>query len=170
MISLTVEYALRGVVWMASKPGVSQTAREIAAATQVPAGYLSKILNTLVNAGIITSQRGLGGGFLLARDPAALSVLEVINAVEPIERIHSCPLKLPAHAMQLCPLHRQLDAAIATVETAFSSCTVASLTAPPGDAASLCPAKPMNSEPQPNSLPLMPIRRGSRKNPNPKKK
>ena len=122
MISLTVEYALRGVVWMASKPGVSQTAREIAAATQVPAGYLSKILNTLVNAGIITSQRGLGGGFLLARDPAALSVLEVINAVEPIERIHSCPLKLPAHAMQLCPLHRQLDAAIATVETAFSSC------------------------------------------------
>lgn len=165
MISLTVEYALRGVVWMASKPGVSQTAREIAAATQVPAGYLSKILNTLVNAGIITSQRGLGGGFLLARDSQELSVLEVINAVEPIERIHTCPLKLPAHATQLCPLHRQLDAAIATVESAFANCTVASLAAPPGDAASLCPAPPINSDTLGNSLPVLPTQPSAKKRP-----
>lgn len=163
MISLTVEYALRAIVWMASKPGVSQTAREIAAATQVPAGYLSKILNTLVNVGIITSQRGLGGGFLLARDPLVLSVLEVINAVEPIERIHTCPLKLPAHATQLCPLHRQLDAAIATVESAFANCTVASLAAPPGDAASLCPAPCLNSELSSKSLRVTPIQRRPKK-------
>ena len=140
MISLTVEYALRAAVWLASNPDTSHTARSIASATQVPAGYLSKVLNTLVNAGVVTSQRGLGGGFLLAREAKTISVLEVINAVEPIQRIHECPLKLPAHAGRLCPLHRELDNAIATVEKAFAGCTLASLAAPAGDAASLCPA------------------------------
>jgi len=48
-------------------------------ATQVPGNYLAKVLQTLVEAGFINSQRGLGGGFILARDPARLTVLDVVT-------------------------------------------------------------------------------------------
>lgn len=129
MISRTVEYALRAIVWLASRPQTPHTTKEVAQATQVPTNYLAKVLQTLAEARIISSQRGLGGGFELARDPATLSVLEVVNAVAPIQRIHSCPLRLSSHALQLCALHQRLDDALATVERAFASCTIGELLA-----------------------------------------
>lgn len=124
MISQTSEYALRAVVWLAGQQGKPQTARQIAGPTQVPVGYLSKVMQSLVNAGLATSQRGLGGGFQLARDPAKISILEVINAVDPIQRIVRCPLNLPEHRVRLCRLHHQIDEAIAAVEAAFAKCMV----------------------------------------------
>jgi len=139
MISRTVEYALRAIVWLASRPESPRTTRQIAEATRVPGNYLSKVLQTLVDAGIITSQRGLGGGFLLARDPRLVTVLEVVNAVAPIQRIRSCPLHLSSHAVRLCALHRRLDDALEAVERAFAACTIAELITD-GDAEQpLCP-------------------------------
>ena len=62
IISRTAEYALRAVVHLAAAEGetVSQTVGQIAAGTQVPLGYLSKVLQSLSRAGLIVSQRGLG--------------------------------------------------------------------------------------------------------------
>lgn len=127
MFSRTVEYALRAIVWMAMRPETAQTAREISGPTQVPSGYLSKVMQQLAEAGVVTSQRGLGGGFRLSRPPTKLTVLEVIQAVDPITRINTCPLQLQAHSGQLCPLHRRLDQAIAMIENAFGDCTIATL-------------------------------------------
>ena len=127
MISRTVEYALRAIVWLASRPESPHTTREVAEATLVPANYLAKVLQTLVEGGIISSQRGLGGGFVLTRDPASLSVLDVVNAVEPLQRIRACPLKISSHAVRLCALHQSLDDALATVERAFASASIADL-------------------------------------------
>lgn len=132
MISQTSEYALRAVVWLAGQGGEPRTARQIAVPTHVPVGYLSKVMQALVSAGLATSQRGLGGGFQLARDPEKISILEVINAVDPIQRIERCPLELPEHSQRLCKLHRQIDAAIAAVESAFAQCTVGELVEPRG--------------------------------------
>lgn len=127
MLSRTVEYALRAAVWLAARTDTPQTTQQIAAATQVPVGYLAKVLQTLGDSGLVRSQRGLGGGFVLTRDPAKITILHVVSAVEPIQRIRSCPLSLSAHARKLCALHKRLDDALASIEDAFASCTLTDL-------------------------------------------
>lgn len=130
MISQTAEYALRAVVYLAtgevgSAPG-AQTTQQIAAGTSVPASYLSKVLQSLARAGLITSQRGLGGGFSLAKSATELTIYEVVMAVDTIPRIRSCPLGLETHD-KLCPLHQRLDEAAALIEAQFRATTIAEL-------------------------------------------
>lgn len=127
MISQTTEYALRAVVFLAENKDGGQTTEQISTATQVPAAYLSKVLQQLSRAAIVQSQRGLRGGFTLKPAPSDLTVLAVVNAVDPIRRIRECPLGLPEHGTRLCKLHRQLDEASAMVEKAFGSCSIAEL-------------------------------------------
>src|SRR5438045_813686 len=115
MFSQTVEYALRAVVHLADRAPASRTTEQIAAATRVPRAYLSKVLQSLSQGGVVHSQRGVGGGITLVKRPAELTILEVVNAVEPIRRITTCPLGLTAHGVRLCPLHRRVDDALALV-------------------------------------------------------
>jgi Rrf2 family protein len=130
MISRTAEYALRAVVCLANNDGRPLTASQIAEASQVPADYLAKVMRALGRAKLVRSRRGLNGGFTLARQAAATTILDVINAVDPIERIERCPLGIAGHA-RLCPLHRRIDDAIALVEHAFAQSTVAELVGEP---------------------------------------
>jgi Rrf2 family nitric oxide-sensitive transcriptional repressor len=126
MIPKTAEYALRVVVMLARAPGEARSAEQLAQATRVPRRYVHKVLQALVRGGLVRSQPGPGGGYALVRSPEALSILEVVNAVEPIPRIQTCPLGLPSHT-SLCPLHRELDDACAAVERAFARVTIAGL-------------------------------------------
>jgi Rrf2 family protein len=127
MISQTAEYALRVVVFLGALEGANATTRQIAAATQVPEGYLAKILQNLGRAGLIRAQRGLHGGSVLAGDPGSISLFDVINAVNPLPRIRKCPLNLPSHGTNLCPLHKKLDDAMAVVEQTLRDCSLADL-------------------------------------------
>lgn len=127
MLSSTVEYALRAMLHLASvRAAEALNSETIALRTKVPKGYLSKIMRDLVLAGLVTSRRGPSGGFTLARDASRISILDVVNAVDPIHRIRTCPLGNPAH-VHLCPLHRRLDEAIAMVERVFARTTLAEL-------------------------------------------
>lgn len=127
MISQTAEYALRAIVYLADHAGEAHTAEKIAAGTKVPVGYLAKIMQGLSKAKLVTSQRGLYGGFTLVRPIAELSVYEVVQSVDPINRITSCPLGITDHGTDLCPLHRGLDNAAAAVEGAFKRLTIHAL-------------------------------------------
>jgi Rrf2 family protein len=138
MFTQTVEYALRAVVYLASQAPRSVTTDAMAEATRTPRAYLSKVLQGLVQAGIVQSQRGLGGGMTLAKPAELLTILEVVNAVEPIRRIQTCPLGLASHGVNLCPLHRRLDDALAHVESAFASTTLAEVLAEPTSSVPLC--------------------------------
>ena len=138
MISQTAEYALRAVVALAAGDGAPQTTQALAAQTLVPPTYLSKVLQSLGRAGIITSQRGHGGGTVLARPTAELTVYDVVQAVDPIARIRVCPLGLAGHNENLCPLHRRIDNAIGSVETAFRSTPIAELLNETGNRRPLC--------------------------------
>jgi Rrf2 family transcriptional regulator, nitric oxide-sensitive transcriptional repressor len=138
MLSQTVEYSLRAIVWLASHADDPQTNQRIAAATLVPVGYLAKVMQSLVRAGLVIAQRGKHGGFLLARPAAAVSVLEVVSAVDPIKRIRTCPLGIAAHGSHLCPLHKRLDGAMAMVENAFRDSSIADLLAEPSKSKPLC--------------------------------
>lgn len=148
MFSQTVEYALRAVVHLASLAPQPSTTRQIAEATKVPRAYLAKVLQGLVREGLVHSQRGLGGGITLTKPADEVTILEVINAVEPIERIRTCPLGLAAHGTRLCPLHRRLDNALAMLEGAFGKTTLAEVLKEPSRSQPLCafPAETVGSK------------------------
>jgi Rrf2 family protein len=149
MFSKTVEYALRAVAHLAQQAPAPQTTDQIAAATRVRKAYLSKVLQRLVKEGVVHSQRGLGGGMTLVKPPGELTLLEVVDAVEPLGRIQTCPLGLAAHGVRLCPLHRRLDDALALVEDAFRRTTLGEILAEPSASVPLC-------EFPPTALPLAP--------------
>jgi len=130
ILSQTTEYALRAAVWLAQNHGTSQTTQQIASATKVPAGYLSKVLQGLGRGGLVRALRGKGGGFELCKPPAAMTILEIVRVVDPIQRIHSCPLGLDSHSRHLCPLHHRIDQALASIEASFDSTSLADLLAP----------------------------------------
>ncbi len=127
MFSQTTEYALRVVVYLASRGKQPATNREISKATHVPQGYLAKILQTLSRGGLVQSQRGLHGGSILRRDPAKLTLLDVISIVDPLKRIEACPLSLTWHGRNLCPLHRRIDDAISKVEHILGTAYISEL-------------------------------------------
>ncbi len=141
MISQTVEYALRAIVTIAQHEGQPCTAQQISQITQVPAPYLSKLMQRLVRSGLAKSQRGLHGGFVLTKEPEKLTIWEVVDAVEPFKRIHECPLGITSHGSILCPLHRRLDQAMEMVENQFRGTTIADVLAEPGAVTPLCQEK-----------------------------
>jgi Rrf2 family protein len=158
MFSQTTEYALRVMVYLASLEGRSPTIAQISAATRTPAGYLAKVLRSLARAGLIRSQRGLHGGSVLARPADQVTVHDVVQSVDPIHRITTCPLGLTSHGVNLCPLHRRLDEAIALVERALQDSTLAGLVAEP------TASKPLTEipiEPAAGLVPLKILRRGA---------
>ncbi len=126
MIPKTAEYALRAVVLLARTREGALSADEIAGLGQVPRRYANKVLQALVRAGFVRSQPGPGGGYRLVLRPEELSILDVIEAVEPIPRIVRCPLGLKTHT-ELCPLHRELDDGLAAMERTFDRVTIAHL-------------------------------------------
>jgi Rrf2 family nitric oxide-sensitive transcriptional repressor len=67
-----------------------------------------------------------------------LTVLEVINAIDPIERIHTCPLGLDSHGPQLCLLHRRVDDALRMIEESFGQTTIKQIVASPSTIQPLC--------------------------------
>lgn len=135
MLSQTAEYALRAVVYLATRTGRPCTTEEVADRTRVPAAYLAKILQGLSKAGLVRSQRGVGGGVSLARRPAEVTLLDVVSAVEPIKRPRACPLGAGGLDAGLCRLHARVDEAMAAVEQTFADTTLAELLT---DAEPLC--------------------------------
>ncbi len=127
LLSDAGEYALRAVVWLAHHPDEPQKVRQIADGTRSAPGYLIKVLQSLTRAGILSAQRGSLGGFTLERDPSGLSVFEVVNAVDPLERIVTCPLGLASHGTRLCPMHRRIDDAMKAIQSSFEACSIALL-------------------------------------------
>lgn len=126
MLSKTAEYALRAVACLASQPGVPLSADVLADRTKVPRRYLTRVLQDLASSGLVSSRPGPGGGYELCQPTGELTILDVINTVDPIERIRTCPLGLTSHT-KLCPLHAELDKAYEATESAFRSVTIKDL-------------------------------------------
>jgi Rrf2 family protein len=128
MITQTAEYALRAVVYLAMRPDSQPaSALEISEAVRVPVGYLQKILRMLARQGILSAQRGSGGGFAMAKVATAISVLDILDATDSgPQRIERCPLGIKGHT-NLCTLHRLLDNQIARAEQTFAQTSIADL-------------------------------------------
>ncbi len=143
MLSKSAEYALRVAVWLAQSPDRSASADHLAEVTKIPRRYLHKVVQDLVRAGLVRSQPGPGGGYAFDQSPEKTTILDIVNAVAPLERITQCPLGLPSHT-RLCPLHKELDNAYAATEKALSRVTIAQLLRSTSTIVPLCndPRKP----------------------------
>lgn len=124
MLNQTAEYALRAMACMAHEPGRFMSAAELSRATRVPPDYMAKVLQHLAAGDLVIGRRGTNGGYSLGRDRAEITLLEVINAVSPVERITACPVGIRGHAGLLCPLHTCLNQAIEQIQTHFSAVTL----------------------------------------------
>lgn len=105
------DYAVRAVVALAAAGG-RRKAREIAAQMQIPQKFLPQILGSLIRAGLLTSVAGPNGGYSLARSAVAISLLEVIEAVEGPVGSEKCVLRGgPCHWNTRCAVHSSWSAA-----------------------------------------------------------
>lgn len=85
------EYGIRAMSYLAAQPdGRVCALREVSAAQDVPESFLAKIFQNLVHAGLVVSHRGARGGFALARPAAAISLADVIEAVDGPVALNTC--------------------------------------------------------------------------------
>src|ERR1700730_7836048 len=96
MFSTKAEYGVRVMVDLARRGGAEPLAlAEIAEHEGLPLAYLEHLVARLRRAGLIESRRGAHGGYLLAREPAAITMAEVVaglgGRIAPIECISSAP-------------------------------------------------------------------------------
>lgn len=106
-LSKAADYAIRGVLHLALKPdGETSDVEEIAKAQGVPPAYLAKLFQSLAKKGFIRSFRGPEGGFVLAKKPKDISLLEIIEAVEGPIFLNDCLIHTGfCPRDEVCPVH-----------------------------------------------------------------
>jgi len=112
MFSKTAIHVIRSMWTLAKQPeGTYMGAAAIAKKTGAPANYLGKLMRQLAQAEILISRKGLGGGFALARRPDHITLIDIINAVEPVNRTPDCMLKQAncSLAPPPCPVHHRWE-------------------------------------------------------------
>jgi len=127
VLSNTAEYALRIMITLAEASDEPLTSERIAEITRVPADYAVKVLQWLGRANLVRGQRGRKGGFRLDCDPKTTSLLDVVNVIDPLERISTCPLGREAHQDGLCPLHSRLDEVVGILIDSLGQMTLESV-------------------------------------------
>lgn len=93
MLTATGQYALRAMGALAQRPLEQYSrAQELGRELGLPPLYLSKVMQQLARAGLLSAQRGRRGGYRLARDPANIHLYDILSAVEPVARYEACIL------------------------------------------------------------------------------
>lgn len=93
MLTATGQYALRAMGALAQLPLERYArAQELGRELGLPPLYLSKVMQQLARAGLLSAQRGRRGGYRLARDPSKIKLYEILAAVEPVARYEACIL------------------------------------------------------------------------------
>ncbi len=91
VITRATEYAVRAVIFLAQQQKDSIVLKKDICRTQeVTPAFLTKIFQPLIKAGIVNSQRGVGGGFLLAKDPSEINMLDILEAEEGKLKLNHC--------------------------------------------------------------------------------
>jgi Rrf2 family iron-sulfur cluster assembly transcriptional regulator len=102
------EYAIRCVLFLATRqPGEVVSRRTISREMGIPTQFLSKIAQRLAQVGLIEIRQGAKGGYLLARPPEDVSLLDVIEAVEGEIFLNQCLMRADFCARTvMCPVHQ----------------------------------------------------------------
>jgi Rrf2 family transcriptional regulator, iron-sulfur cluster assembly transcription factor len=111
--SLSIEYAIHGLVYLASAGSDAATmVSDIARATSVPESYLRKVFQQLAKAGLVASHRGVKGGFSLGRVPAEITLKDVVEAIDGSLPAYTCLKAARGCSLdEACPVSSAFDAA-----------------------------------------------------------
>jgi Rrf2 family protein len=134
-ISAKADYAVRAIIELAAAPdGASLSAREIAAAQEIPQHFLENILGELRRAGIVATHRGPGGGSSLARPAERITVGQVLRAIDgPLAAVRDLPpeqLVYVGTAQHLPALWCQVESCLTEVLDSVTVATLAGRTTP----------------------------------------
>lgn len=107
VFSQTAEYALRAMAWLSTMPaGEPMRVKDLSIATGIPSHYLSKVMRRLVLAGLLVSQKGQGGGFLLSKPPGEIAFIDILTAVDAYSTDGRCAFGWgQCDAVRPCLLH-----------------------------------------------------------------
>jgi FeS assembly SUF system regulator len=137
-LSKLTDYAVVVLARLASPGGdmaaaASQTAPAIAAATGIAEPTVAKVLKALAHAGLVEGRRGSGGGYRLARPLNALTLPEVIAAIDGPVALTACVDGAAGQcdAEALCPVRGRWDRVNRAILTALSKITLDELATPP---------------------------------------
>jgi Rrf2 family protein len=128
-LSKKTDYALIALTYVASIGSKASSARDIAERYDVPVELLAKVLQRLVQRGVLKSQQGIHGGYKLARSADTITVAEVVEAIDGPLQLTVCGTTDDERCEQFSkcnirdPLHRIRDRIIGTL----MACTIADL-------------------------------------------
>jgi len=106
-ITRATEYAIRALLYMAGRPrGEVVLKKDICEAQEISPAFLTKILQPLIKAGIVGSQRGVSGGFFLVKNPEEITLLDVLMAEEGPLYLNRCLVQEGSCERDVfCPVH-----------------------------------------------------------------
>jgi Rrf2 family protein len=107
-LSKKADYGLIALKHLAMHADESISAREIAAHYHIPAELLAKVLQKSARKGLLVSQHGMNGGYVLARDPARISIVDVVEALEGPISITPCEKGDDCQQLQTCSVRDPL--------------------------------------------------------------
>ena len=125
---MTTGYAIQALTIIARSSTPYVLVRDIAQATGIPAPYLSKVSQRLVDAGVLDSKRGYQGGVRLVRKPEEISLLEIDEAVDMGARKPQCLLgNIECSDERSCPVHSFWKVKREEIRTCLSGLSLAAL-------------------------------------------
>jgi Rrf2 family protein len=89
-ITISVEYGIHCLLFLVSNDERPLSSRELAELQGISPSFLAKIFPKLEKAGIVTASEGVRGGYRLARDPDAISFLDIVDAIEGVKPLFDC--------------------------------------------------------------------------------
>ena len=107
-LSKKADYGLIALKHLAQHAEESVSAREMAAHYHIPAELMAKVLQRLVRKGLLVSHQGTNGGYILARDPATISIVDVLEALDGPISITPCERGADCRQMQRCTVRDPL--------------------------------------------------------------
>jgi Rrf2 family transcriptional regulator, iron-sulfur cluster assembly transcription factor len=109
MLSKTSKQAINALVELAKLPKEEcEGAASVAKRIKAPQNYLGKLLQNLSTRGLVVSQKGLGGGFRLAKDPKRITLYDIVEPMENVSQWSNCALGLKnCSDQQPCAVHDQ---------------------------------------------------------------
>jgi len=109
IFSKKCEYGLRAVLYLSTHDkGAIVSADDIAKKLSIPKEFVSKILQSLTENGIISSKKGKAGGFSLARDPKKIKLIDIVASIDGLDVFNNCVLGFPSCSpSNPCPLHEK---------------------------------------------------------------
>jgi Rrf2 family protein len=130
-VSAKADYAVRAAVELAAASGDEPIKGEaIAEAQQIPLRFLENILGELRHSGLVQSRRGAEGGYRLARPAEAISIADIIRAVEgPLATVHGDPAEELQYRGDAVPLREVWLALRANIREVLETVTLADIAA-----------------------------------------